>query len=630
MNINYKKYFSIVTFLILIIFMVCAAQAQTPTYDQWGLATPRIYSMSTYGDWTSTSSYFAVPPTITANDTLCYIGATQTLVGKTLTSPTLTTPTLTTPVITGVIDASDGLTVDPGAGIDVESAGILDLGDDTATTINIGGTAATTLNIGASGTLDRTFNIGTGTSSDTVNIGTGGTVADDINIGDALADVDITGASDIIAGTGDALTITANAASTWSASAGDLTIDSVAGNLVLNTSNLITTDGSVDITGNVNIDLGLDVTGDINADGSADIAGGLDVNTGITVPGNATGLDTDVGGGALWLGYTNATGVSMGLTAATTFNIGNTGTLDRTFNIGCGASSDTFNIGTGGTVADDINIGDSLAVVDVSGSTVTLNATTLTLTGTTTNITGGSGSIDYDNFDVDSSGNVEASGQIHSDLYHWSDEFDYEASGVELGSGLQADFWTVSGTNDAAGMYLYTAGAGGTLDVSSCVAEDDSSAISGLANYRVNNDPIIEFRFKISDVSNCFAAVGFAEGSFDDKGTVDDDVCLVYIDYDSADTTPDLSWNVWCADTNVDVSGDLGVDATSDTYIIAKIDLTDTEQPRIWIDGTEISAALILGTVQAGTTLFPYAHVQTNYTAAKEIVIDYIETWQDR
>jgi len=455
MNINYKKYLSIVTFLILIILMVCAAQAQTPTYDQWGMASPRFYHCD-YGDWTTVASYYASLPTLSANDTFCLIGATQTLVGKTLTSPTLTTPTLTTPVITGVIDASDGLTVDPGAGIDVESAGILDLGDDTATTINIGGTAATTLNIGASGTLDRTFNIG------------------------------------------------------------------------------------------------------------------------------------------------------------------------------CGASSDTFNIGTGGTVADDINIGDSLAVVDVSGSTVTLNATTLTLTGTTTNITGGSGSIDYDNFDVDSSGNVEASGQIHSDLYHWSDEFDYEASGVELGSGLQADFWTVSGTNDAAGMYLYTAGAGGTLDVSSCVAEDDSSAISGLANYRVNNDPIIEFRFKISDVSNCFAAVGFAEGSFDDKGTVDDDVCLVYIDYDSADTTPDLSWNVWCADTNVDVSGDLGVDATSDTYIIAKIDLTDTEQPRIWIDGTEISAALILGTVQAGTTLFPYAHVQTNYTAAKEIVIDYIETWQDR
>ena len=282
MNINYKKFLSFLIFLVLSVFMVGILQAQTPTYDQWGVATPRIYHMSTYGDRTTISDYFIAPAAVSANDTMCCIGATQTLVGKTLTSPTLTTPTLTTPVITGVIDASDGMTVAPGAGIDVESAGVLKIGDTTATTIGIGGTAATTVNLGASGALTRAINVGTGTGADTINIGTGGTVADDINIGDALADVDIVG----------------------------LTLD---------------------------------------------------------------------------------------------------------------------------------------------------------LTASTVNIVG----------------------QLHESLYHWSDEFDYEANAVELGNGLQADYWTVSGTNDVAGMYLYTAGVGGTLDISTDTAADDSSAISGLPNYRV-------------------------------------------------------------------------------------------------------------------------------------------------
>lgn len=285
---------------------------------------------------------------------------------------------------------------------------------------------------------------------------------------------------------------------------------------------------------------------------------------------------------------------------------------------------------TGINITDGIKIdasydGTIVDAIDVSDAEITnaINVGANVILGTTP-------TINFTYFDLDSEGNLKLGAPLSSDLYYWVEEFDDEAAAVELGSSLIADFWTVSGTNDAAAMYVYTAGAGGTLDISSDTAADDSSAISGVGIFRVDNDPIMEVRFKVTDVSNCYAAIGFAEGSFDDKGTVDDDVCLIYIDYDSADTTPDLSWNVWCADTNVDVSGDLGVDATSDTYITAKIDLTNTEQPRIWIDGSEISASLILGTVQAGTTLFPYAHVQTNYTAAKKIVIDYMKGWQDR
>ncbi|MFH1142750.1 MAG: hypothetical protein V1695_03480, partial [Candidatus Uhrbacteria bacterium] len=68
--------------------------------------------------------------------------------------------------------ATGAIEVAAGTGIDTNAAGILDLGDDTATTVNIGTTAVTTLNLGATGALARAINIGTGTGADTIKIGT--------------------------------------------------------------------------------------------------------------------------------------------------------------------------------------------------------------------------------------------------------------------------------------------------------------------------------------------------------------------------------------------------------------------------------------------------------------------------
>src|SRR3989344_6754422 len=104
-------------------------------------------------------------------------------------------------------------------------AGVITIGGTAQTgNFNIGVSSATmAMNI-ATGNGAKTVTIANGTGIDTIVIGGGGTAADNIDIGDVLADVDITGASGIVAGTGDALTITANAASTWSTSAGALTI----------------------------------------------------------------------------------------------------------------------------------------------------------------------------------------------------------------------------------------------------------------------------------------------------------------------------------------------------------------------------------------------------------------------
>ncbi|MFW0838104.1 MAG: helix-turn-helix domain-containing protein, partial [Candidatus Komeilibacteria bacterium] len=116
--------------------------------------------------------------------------------------------------------ASGGnIAINPIGGTVSSNATTLSVTDITTLNIATANSSAATLNLATSNQANI-INLGTGTAIDTVNIGTGGTAADDINIGDALADVDITGASQIVAGTTDPLTITANAASTWSTTAG--------------------------------------------------------------------------------------------------------------------------------------------------------------------------------------------------------------------------------------------------------------------------------------------------------------------------------------------------------------------------------------------------------------------------
>uniref|UniRef100_A0A6M3IPZ5 Uncharacterized protein n=1 Tax=viral metagenome TaxID=1070528 RepID=A0A6M3IPZ5_9ZZZZ len=332
MNINYKKYLSIVTFLILIILMVCAAQAQTPTYDQWGMASPRFYHCD-YGDWTTVASYYASLPTLSANDTFCLIGSTQTLVGKTLTSPTITDPT-----ISGAVTAS-----------------------------------------------------------------------------------------------------------------------------------------SVVVTGFIEVD-----------------------------------------------------------------------------------------------------------------------------------------------------------GGISTRQYHWLEEFDDELAAVELESSLIADFWEASGDNYGAGDFLYGAGPGGTLVITQNDGTDDSTdTIFGVPNFREAQNPIFETIFKVSDVSNCCVMIGLSESIFYNIGDVSEDLIAIHINYDAADTTPDLGIMLWTSNNDTDVTDDLGIDATDDTYIKAKFDISTPTQPRVWINNTEITSTLITGTVATGVTYRPFALLQNKATEDEVLTLKKLEAWQD-
>ena len=80
------------------------------------------------------------------------------------------------------------------------------------------------------------------------------------------------------------------------------------------------------------------------------------------------------------------------------------------------------------------------------------------------------------------------------------------------------------------------------------------------------------------------------------------------------------------------IYNDMGVAIVNDTYIKVKIDLTNTEQPRVWIADVEVSSASITGTVQAAITVAPYIMVQNLAGGAiqRVLTIDFMKVWQDR
>lgn len=101
-------------FALLILVLVAVAAvvyAVAPDMRPYGVVTPRIY-LGTYGDTATVANYYAVPPTLSANDTLTCNDATQTLTAKTLTTPTINTPSITFPTITGTATFAGGVTVD--------------------------------------------------------------------------------------------------------------------------------------------------------------------------------------------------------------------------------------------------------------------------------------------------------------------------------------------------------------------------------------------------------------------------------------------------------------------------------------------------------------------------------------
>ena len=116
-----KRNWHFVGLLAVLLAVAVTAWAVAPEINPYGMATPRIYQ-STYGNTHSAATYYAAPPTLSANDTIACLAATQTFTNKTLTSPAITGPTVSgTATVTGATIQGSGTAVMDGVGKTVTS-----------------------------------------------------------------------------------------------------------------------------------------------------------------------------------------------------------------------------------------------------------------------------------------------------------------------------------------------------------------------------------------------------------------------------------------------------------------------------------------------------------------------------
>lgn len=244
---------------------------------------------------------------------------------------------------------------------------------------------------------------------------------------------------------------------------------------------------------------------------------------------------------------------------------------------------------------------------------------------------------------TDSSMGVQGSG-MNDTKYFRCEDFDEEAAAVTLDAGLRGDEWTFGGTNGDAGDVTYIQGTGGLIRLETDGADNDSVYALWLntAVY-ITANPIIEFRVRVDAVTASLTgfAVGLAEtGTFTTMGfdAADDDYILVGMDSDLG--TP-ANLRMYTEDNNGGITTvDTGVAIAANTWCTIRIDCTDTEQPRIWINNSggaitaanEVAAATITGTIQDAIYMYPVIFLicLDATPSARHLDVDYIKIWQDR
>ncbi|KKN90796.1 hypothetical protein LCGC14_0223790 [marine sediment metagenome] len=233
---------------------------------------------------------------------------------------------------------------------------------------------------------------------------------------------------------------------------------------------------------------------------------------------------------------------------------------------------------------------------------------------------------------------------INEEKYYKCEDFDEEAAAVTLEAGLRTDEWAPGGLNDTAADVTYIQDQGGVIQLKSRAADNDSTEITWLSTaVNIASNPILEFRVNVDAITASLTGffVGITETANiqninDIVGAVDD----FYVVGMNSDLGTPANLRAFSEDNNGGlVTDNLGV-AIAATWCTIRMDFTDTEQPRVWINTTggaidsshEIAAATITGTVQDSIYVFPVIFVQClDVTPTQRtLLVDYCKIWQDR
>lgn len=369
---------------------------------------------------------------------------------------------------------SGNITLDPQTGI-VSGVAALTLTSGGTSNLTIDSNSTGALNLGT-GNSAKTISIGTGNAGNTINIGTNNTVSDTISIGSVLDNVSIVGDQwsitdagvlTVVSCTGCGggsptpwtqdidgdnfslldlgTNITARAGLTIaSTGAGGLALNSASG-AITSSATTLTLGGSSTINGGTGSGNTLTLVsstngtkGDIQFFSSSNritSAGALTVASTITAATTGTINGININSGAVsGLSTLGLSGAITGATATNTINglIINSGALSGITTLSASSaiaanggitfdnSTDTLGAHTlAGTVDANLNI---LTNIGNSGTDFVASTGALTLAGILTAnggisigtqaLTGTTGIIDYTNFDVDASGNIDVGGTI--------------------------------------------------------------------------------------------------------------------------------------------------------------------------------------------------------------------------
>jgi hypothetical protein len=223
---------------------------------------------------------------------------------------------------------------------------------------------------------------------------------------------------------------------------------------------------------------------------------------------------------------------------------------------------------------------------------------------------------------------LDVNGGAYSRLRYGRFMFEDAAIGTQLvatPSG-SVNLFVTGGTNkDDANITLQATG----LQITTTALDDDSATVRiALPVLNTTQNPKVSFRFKVNSITNACVLVGLSGASFADKATPADNCALIGIDADNGHTYGAARLVLLTKDdAAAGVYDDTGTDMVNNTWVWGVVDLTDTEQPRVWIAGTEVAAGSITGTVKDATNFYLYFHVQ-NLAAGAHTMTVVCDHWQ--
>lgn len=225
---------------------------------------------------------------------------------------------------------------------------------------------------------------------------------------------------------------------------------------------------------------------------------------------------------------------------------------------------------------------------------------------------------------MDNIGNILHVSNIGETRLHWAWNF-IEAAAALASTNLSKLFWTGGGTN---GTQAVVEATGGRCNLITNTGNDDSSSILYPHDtFTTSKNPKIKARILLDVKTTAYVFVGMVDAAFADKGTMPSDYVGIEFDTDvDADNLYMVSNDAGGGEVKLDTEEDL----SAGTYYKILIDLSDTENPRFYINDKEVTGAFS-GTIQDTTTMYPFFLVQSLAGSAQRVLtVTNVDVWQDR